>query len=321
MSYSQDNHHPMIVERSETYAQRQAVNERNTSSSYDGVLQNSEKHQNYHHYDNLLAPVDCCTTNISFEEHDNGSCLLNQSSPTPQQHTTPRYRKRPLSALEESYWGADNSPSIASITLARNIDLAVSNEYAHKKMELDSNPSVEARLNNLEGIPESTGRTDLGVSLQDRTLSVRINLKPLLWIDLGTVCPSLETSINVTDRRSSGSLSRVSPERRAGKQKVFKFKPHVFKDKQRKVLSASGVKDTVSSEESEGLWTGPWSAQEHELFLKGLKERGRSWKVISKDYVRTRNRVQVSSHAQKFFRRMHELGQVVEEASVEPISK
>ncbi|XP_015693466.2 uncharacterized protein LOC107304324 [Oryza brachyantha] len=48
-----------------------------------------------------------------------------------------------------------------------------------------------------------------------------------------------------------------------------------------------------------------WTTTEHKLFLLGLLECGRgNWKKISSQYVRSRTPVQVSSHAQKFFRRM-----------------
>ena len=48
---------------------------------------------------------------------------------------------------------------------------------------------------------------------------------------------------------------------------------------------------------------GIWNAEEHDLFLKGYKKYGRNWSLISKEYVTTRTRQQVRSHAQKFFRK------------------
>jgi SHAQKYF class myb-like DNA-binding protein len=51
------------------------------------------------------------------------------------------------------------------------------------------------------------------------------------------------------------------------------------------------------------LEVGVWNNHEHELFLKGYDKYGRNWSLISKEFVTTRTRQQVRSHAQKFFRK------------------
>ncbi|XP_010468103.1 PREDICTED: transcription factor DIVARICATA-like [Camelina sativa] len=48
----------------------------------------------------------------------------------------------------------------------------------------------------------------------------------------------------------------------------------------------------------------PWTEEEHRLFLAGLNQYGKGeWKMISRDFVKTRNLVQVASHAQKYYKR------------------
>ncbi|KAF9618707.1 hypothetical protein IFM89_002402 [Coptis chinensis] len=48
----------------------------------------------------------------------------------------------------------------------------------------------------------------------------------------------------------------------------------------------------------------PWNEKEHKLFLLGLKEcRKGNWKGIARFYVRSKNALQVASHAQKYYKR------------------
>eukprot|EP01080_Neovahlkampfia_damariscottae_P008983 gene8983-1082_t len=53
---------------------------------------------------------------------------------------------------------------------------------------------------------------------------------------------------------------------------------------------------------------GLWSDEEHEAFLKGLKEIGRKWTRISREFVKTRDPNQVISHAQKYELRLRTEG-------------
>ncbi len=49
---------------------------------------------------------------------------------------------------------------------------------------------------------------------------------------------------------------------------------------------------------------GRWSATEHEAFVHAFKVCGRDWSRIAREFVRTRMRSQVASHAQKYLMKM-----------------
>ena len=48
---------------------------------------------------------------------------------------------------------------------------------------------------------------------------------------------------------------------------------------------------------------GRWTKTEHDRFLKGLERYGRDWVSVQR-VVKTRNLIQVRSHAQKVFSKM-----------------
>jgi len=65
------------------------------------------------------------------------------------------------------------------------------------------------------------------------------------------------------------------------------------------------IKFVNSDRKVDGINDGPWTDQEHEDFLTGLKECGSGkWRDISEKFVKTRTRVQVASHAQKYFSKL-----------------
>ena len=53
-------------------------------------------------------------------------------------------------------------------------------------------------------------------------------------------------------------------------------------------------------EESQGENTGRWTTRESELFKEAIRLYGRNWVKVAM-HVKTRNSVQVRSHAQKYF--------------------
>ena len=49
---------------------------------------------------------------------------------------------------------------------------------------------------------------------------------------------------------------------------------------------------------------GRWTRLEHDLFLAGLRDHGKVWKKIA-EMIRTRSVVQIRTHAQKYFLKLH----------------
>jgi SHAQKYF class myb-like DNA-binding protein len=51
---------------------------------------------------------------------------------------------------------------------------------------------------------------------------------------------------------------------------------------------------------------GPWTDEEHELFLKCWHKYGKAWKKLS-EIMKTRTNEQIRTHAQKYFQKLREL--------------
>jgi SHAQKYF class myb-like DNA-binding protein len=49
---------------------------------------------------------------------------------------------------------------------------------------------------------------------------------------------------------------------------------------------------------------GIWTVEEHQAFLDGYEVYGNDWKRVSEEFVPTRSRSQLASHAQKYFSKM-----------------
>jgi SHAQKYF class myb-like DNA-binding protein len=52
------------------------------------------------------------------------------------------------------------------------------------------------------------------------------------------------------------------------------------------------------------LIAGRWTQEEHNMFLQGLQTHQKQWKLIA-DMVKTRTVVQIRTHAQKYFQKLH----------------
>jgi SHAQKYF class myb-like DNA-binding protein len=81
------------------------------------------------------------------------------------------------------------------------------------------------------------------------------------------------------------------------------FKPYI----PHLICKSNNSPATSSNSDSDGTTcnTGPWTKEEHEAFLLGFNTLGRQWKTIANKFVKTRDRRQVSSHAQKYFAKTH----------------
>jgi len=58
---------------------------------------------------------------------------------------------------------------------------------------------------------------------------------------------------------------------------------------------------------ADGSKAGRWTSEEHKVFMNGLERYGKDWGTIS-DMVKTRNVVQIRSHAQKYFKKLEKKG-------------
>jgi SHAQKYF class myb-like DNA-binding protein len=54
---------------------------------------------------------------------------------------------------------------------------------------------------------------------------------------------------------------------------------------------------------------GRWTNEEHALFLQGLQQYSKQWKLIA-DLVKSRTVVQIRTHAQKYFLKLHKSKQI-----------
>ena len=72
-----------------------------------------------------------------------------------------------------------------------------------------------------------------------------------------------------------------------------------------KNIELEGEETNSSSSMKPGIKfsVGRWTKEEHNNFLKGMKEYGNDWKMLEK-LIKTRSRSQIRSHAQKYFVRL-----------------
>jgi SHAQKYF class myb-like DNA-binding protein len=68
----------------------------------------------------------------------------------------------------------------------------------------------------------------------------------------------------------------------------FTFLKQSFSDRDKNLVTTKGE-----------LKYGSWTDEEHKAFLKGYSKHGNHWSLIAKEFVFTRTREQIASHAQK----------------------
>ncbi|XP_027357225.1 transcription factor DIVARICATA-like [Abrus precatorius] len=106
------------------------------------------------------------------------------------------------------------------------------------------------------------------------------------------------------------SLSRVSKGRR--------MPPHPQQhnsDDESRVELDLNVDISASPTRAPPIRKKHWTAEEHRLFLSGLKKYGKgNWKNIAKHCVVSRTPMQVASHAQKYFLRKKNMNQAKRES-------
>mmetsp|Transcript_5211 Transcript_5211/g.19495 ORF Transcript_5211/g.19495 Transcript_5211/m.19495 type:complete len:575 (+) Transcript_5211:174-1898(+) len=84
-----------------------------------------------------------------------------------------------------------------------------------------------------------------------------------------------------------------------------RFDQNLFFQRQRLTKPNKQVKHCKMKTKKCTTGKGLWSDEEHQKFLEGLERFGRSkWKEIA-EYIGTRTRSQVSSHSQKYFKKLH----------------
>ncbi len=98
-----------------------------------------------------------------------------------------------------------------------------------------------------------------------------------------------QESVNRTHSMSPSKVEKVALREATHKKRPYDKKPKVHSED-----------ESVNSKFN----TGVWSKEEHDNFLIGLENCGHCWKKIASDYVPTRDRSQIASHAQKYLKKV-----------------